>query len=184
MVRSGPHFRSSRPSEWLIGRVVPAATQLTRQRILKALRERDIGIPLKRLGATDRKIALEVIRRFSPIRHLMSLHTRELLRDYHRKGLLDTPIAVRDPRDVVVRMNPAERELYDAVEEYIGTTYNNAAQDQRAAVGFVMTIYRRRLARPAHIKFPYFSGENRPAGLVKGRFFMAILAETPCFQAI
>ena len=30
-------------------------------------------------------------------------------------------------------MTTAERELYDAVEEYISTTYNNAAQDQ--AVG-------------------------------------------------
>jgi hypothetical protein len=80
----------------------------------------------------------------------MSRHTRELLRDYHRKGLLDTPIATRDPRDVVVPMNPAERELYDAVEEYISTTYNNAAQDKRSAVGFVMTIYRRRLASSFH----------------------------------
>ena len=43
-------------------------------------------------------------------------------------------------------MTTAERELYDAVEEYISTTYYNAAQDQRSAVGFVMTIYRRRLA--------------------------------------
>ena len=25
----------------------------------------------------------------------MSRHTRELLRDYHKKGLLDTPIATR-----------------------------------------------------------------------------------------
>ncbi len=136
--------------EGAVGRLVPAATPLTRQRILKALREQASGIPLKRLGATERKIALEILRRFSPIRHLMSRHTRELLRDYHKKGLLDTPIATRDPRDIVVEMNPAERELYDAVEEYISTTYNNASQDKRSAVGFVMTIYRRRLASSFH----------------------------------
>ena len=132
--------------EGIIGAIVPAATPLTRQRILKALRDKNSGIPLKRLGATDRKIALEVLRRFSPIRYLMSRHSRQLLREYHKKGLLDTPIATREPKDVVVPMTPAERELYDAVEEYISTTYNNAAQDQRSAVGFVMTIYRRRLA--------------------------------------
>jgi hypothetical protein len=40
--------------------------------------------------------------------------------------------------------------VYDAVEDYISTTYNNAAQDQRPAVGFVMTIYRRRLASSFH----------------------------------
>jgi hypothetical protein len=96
--------------EGLIGRLVPAATPLTRQRILKALREKDSGIPLKRLGAADHKVALEVLRRFSPIRHLMSRHTRELLRQYHRKGFLDTPIATREPRDVVVPMTLAERE--------------------------------------------------------------------------
>ena len=39
-----------------------------------------------------------------------------------------------------------ERELYDAVEAYIRTTYNQAAAAEKAAVGFVMTTYRRRLA--------------------------------------
>jgi hypothetical protein len=101
---------------------------------------------LKRLGTTDRKATLEVLRRFSPIRYRMSRHTRELLRLYHKRGLLETPIATRDVRDITVEMTRAERELYDAVEDYISTTYNNAAQDQRSAVGFVMTIYRRRLA--------------------------------------
>ena len=43
-------------------------------------------------------------------------------------------------------MTGDERELYDAVEDYIATTYNQAAADERTAVGFVMTIYRRRLA--------------------------------------
>ena len=33
-----------------------------------------------------------------------------------------------------------------ALEDYIGSTYNAAAQDKRSAVGFVMTIYRKRLA--------------------------------------
>src|SRR5947209_20308201 len=38
--------------------------------------------------------------------------------------------------------------------------------------------------RPANIKFPIFAGVNRPSGLVKGPFFMASFAETPCFQAV
>ena len=33
--------------------------------------------------------------------------------------------------DVVVPLNPAERALYDAVEEHIGTTYNDAAANDR-----------------------------------------------------
>jgi hypothetical protein len=47
-------------------------------------------------------------------------------------------------------MSPAERALDDAVEDYISTTYNHAARDERSAVGFVMAIYRRRLASSFH----------------------------------
>ena len=43
-------------------------------------------------------------------------------------------------------MTAAERDLYKAVEDYIATTYNQASAAERSAVGFVMTIYRRRLA--------------------------------------
>jgi ERCC4-related helicase len=136
--------------EQLVEKIVPEATPLTRQRVLKALRDRQSGIPLRRLDTPARRAALEILRRFSPIRYRMSRHTRELLRLYHQKGLLETPIATRDVRDIAVEMTPTERELYDSVEEYIGTTYNNAAQEQRSAVGFVMTIYRRRLASSFH----------------------------------
>lgn len=136
--------------ESFVGEVVPAATVLTRQRILKALRDSKSGIPLRRLSAGERAAALEILRRFSPIRYRMSRHTRELLRLYYQRGLLATPIAVRDVRDVAVEMTAAERRLYDDVEDYISTTYNSAAQEQRPAVGFVMTIYRRRLASSFH----------------------------------
>ena len=34
----------------------------------------------------------------------------------------------------------------DAVEDYISTTYNKATAQERNAIGFVMTVYRRRLA--------------------------------------
>jgi SNF2 family DNA or RNA helicase len=120
-------------------------TSIARSRILKALHDSS-AIPLKRQSAPERTATLKLLRRFSPIRHLMSRHTRSLLREYHRRGLIDSPIATRDVRDIEVEMTRAERLLYDAVQDYISTTYNNAAEDKRSAVGFVMTIYRRRLA--------------------------------------
>jgi hypothetical protein len=43
-------------------------------------------------------------------------------------------------------MTPAESALYSAVEDFISDTYKAAAQEKRSAVGFVMTVYRRRLA--------------------------------------
>ena len=48
--------------------------------------------------------------------------------------------------DQFIDLSADERALYDAVEDYISTTYNQATAQERNAVGFVMTIYRRRLA--------------------------------------
>jgi SNF2 family DNA or RNA helicase len=76
----------------------------------------------------------------------MARHTRNLLREYHRRGLIDTPIATRDVRDIAFDMTPSEKALYDALGDYIDRTYNNAAPEKRSAVGFVLTIYQRRLA--------------------------------------
>ncbi len=115
-------------------------------RILKALREKKTVIPLKRLSTTQRKAAMAVLRAGSPVRHLMSRHTRTLLREYSKKGLLTSPIAERDVRDIAVEMSPSERTLYEAVEEYIRAVYTAAVPEKRTAVGFVMTIYRRRVA--------------------------------------
>ena len=64
--------------------------------------------------------------------------------------MLDTAIADRQVEDHFIDMSAAERELYDAVEAYIRTTYNQAAAAEKAAVGFVMTTYRRRLASSVH----------------------------------
>ena len=55
-------------------------------------------------------------------------------------------IADRHVEDIFIDMSGDERDIYEAVENYISSTYNNAAVDERNAVGFVMTIYRRRLA--------------------------------------
>jgi ERCC4-related helicase len=123
----------------------PDLSPLACRKVLKALRDSS-GIPLKRLNAGERRAALETLRRFSPVRFRMIRHTRNLLREYHRRGLLVTPIAKRDVRDLPLNMTPSEKALYDAVEKYIGETYDKAAPNQRSAVGFVMTIYRRRLA--------------------------------------
>ena len=60
--------------------------------------------------------------------------------------MLTTPIADRKVNDRFIDMTPEERSLYDAVEDYIASTYNQASAKERTAVGFVMTIYRRRLA--------------------------------------
>lgn len=123
---------------------------LERKSVLKALREPNSLIPIKRLSAKQRKAALATLRIASPVRYRMSRHTRTLLRQYAQKGLLDSPIAERAVTDIAIEMAPSERDLYDAVEDYISSTYQAATPGKRNAVGFVMTIYRRRVASSFH----------------------------------
>jgi superfamily II DNA or RNA helicase len=126
-------------------RRLPNLSRLKVRKILKALRD-TVSIPLKQLETGERQAAVRLMKTHSPLRALISRHTRELLRRYHQAGKLSTPIATRQVEDRFVTLTPAERQVYDQVEDYIGSTYDNAAADERTAVGFVMTIYRRRLA--------------------------------------
>jgi SNF2 family DNA or RNA helicase len=86
------------------------------------------------------------MRLHTPINRLISRHTRALLRRYFKEGKMTTPIAERKVDDLFIDLSTKERALYDAVEDYISTTYNQATSQERNAIGFVMTIYRRRLA--------------------------------------
>jgi SNF2 family DNA or RNA helicase len=126
-------------------RRAPQASALRGKRILRALRDSS-PIPRRQLDAEDRRAAVALVRAHTPVSRLISRHTRDLLREYHRLGRLATPIATRRVEDRFLALSEAEAAVYAAVEDYIATTYNNAAQDERSSVGFVMTIYRRRLA--------------------------------------
>jgi len=120
-------------------------SRLKSNRVLRALRD-DASIPRRQLETEERRAAVRVMRGYTPIRRLVSRHTRELLRRYFKAGMLTTRIADRLVEDRFLEMTPEERALYDAVEDYIASTYNQASAGERTAVGFVMTIYRRRVA--------------------------------------
>ncbi|GAB6058226.1 SNF2-related protein [Desulfonatronum parangueonense] len=120
-------------------------SRIKTKKILNALRDKST-IPLRQLETPERKAAVRLMLSQTPIRHLISRHTRELLRTYHKAGKLSVRIADRHVEDRFVIMTEAERDVYNAVEDYISSTYDNASLDKKTAVGFVMTIYRRRLA--------------------------------------
>ena len=124
-------------------------SRLRARKVIQALRDPS-SIPRRRLENEERRAAVGLMRAYTPLRHLVSRHTRELLRRYAKEGMLDTAIADRQVEDHFIDMSEAERELYDAVEAYIRSTYNQAAAAEKAAVGFVMTTYRRRLASSVH----------------------------------
>ena len=127
---------------------IPSLTELSRLKVRKVFRALRDGssIPRRQLETAERQAAIKIVRANTPIRQLVSRHTRELLRRYFKAGLLSTPIANRRVEDRFLEMTLQERDLYEAVEDYIASTYNKAKKNERSAVGFVMTIYRRRLA--------------------------------------
>jgi len=126
-----------------------AFSRLKANKVLRALRD-PASIPRRQLETEERRAALRIVQAHTPLRRLVSRHTRALLRRYFQAGMLTTPIAERSVDDRFVDMTPEERALYGAVEEYIASTYNQAGAAERTAVGFVMTIYRRRLASSFH----------------------------------
>lgn len=136
------------------------------KRLLRALRDPGMT-PLRQLETTDRHPILRLLRASTPVRRLISRHTRRLLRRYYDAGRISTPIATREVEDRFVSLTPAEADVYEAVEGYISTTYNNAAKEKRTAIGFVMTIYRRRLASSFHALAQTL--ESRKTGLDSGQ---------------
>ncbi|MCF8106658.1 MAG: DEAD/DEAH box helicase family protein, partial [Desulfohalobiaceae bacterium] len=126
-------------------RYLPSKSKLKAKKVLRALRD-TATIPLRQLETPERKAAVRIMKANTPIRRLISRHTRELLRRYAQEGKLTTRIATRRVEDRFVTMTEAERHIYQDMEQYISSTYNNTSPDKRTAMGFVMTIYRRRLA--------------------------------------
>lgn len=120
-------------------RILPGVSNLKRKKVLRALRDAS-AIPRRTLDAEARRAAARVLQAGSPLHKRMVRNTRDLPRRYK------LPIPKRDPREVVVEMTPSESSLYSAVEDFISDTYKSAPQEKRSAVGFVMTVYRRRLA--------------------------------------
>ena len=99
---------------------------------------------IRTLEAEQRGQVMALMRTCHPVTYGVQRHTRDLLRKYYKRGLISQHIPTRDPQDVWLEMSPEEGELYDDVERYISYYYNQY-EEQRPGLGFVMTIYRRRL---------------------------------------
>jgi superfamily II DNA or RNA helicase len=118
---------------------------LRKRKALRALNDSD---PLSRrnLSIEIRQASLALAKRWSPVQGLISRHSRDLLRGYKQRGAMDLAIGRRQVDDRFLESTPQERALYDAVEDFISSQYAQATGQKKSAVGFVMTIYRRRLA--------------------------------------
>lgn len=82
----------------------------------------------------------------TPLKDKMFRHTRDTLRQYYRRGLLERDIPVREVQDNAIVLEPTrEAELYRAVSDYVRHFYRLAQKENRKALGFLMTLYRKRL---------------------------------------
>lgn len=99
---------------------------------------------LRQLSPAAQNMAREFARQLSPLNRFMFRHTRTLLRDYQRRGLLRERVPERDPQPEWINFAPEESELYHRIEEYISDFYQRYERE-RKGLGFIMTVYRRRL---------------------------------------
>mgnify|MGYP001111364006 CR=1 FL=1 len=86
------------------------------------------------------------LRRGAPLGRRMHRNTRDTLRQYHARGLLEFPPPQRQVCDELFDyQEQAERDCYEAIKDYIDKRYDQLEQE-KAGKGFVMTVYRRRAA--------------------------------------
>ena len=82
----------------------------------------------------------------TPLKDLMFRHTRDTLRQYYRRGLLERDIPIREVQDNAITLESnREVPLYIAVSDYVRHFYKLAQKENRKALGFLMTLYRKRL---------------------------------------
>ncbi|MEB3231219.1 MAG: helicase-related protein [Leptolyngbyaceae bacterium] len=82
----------------------------------------------------------------TPLKDMMFRHTRDTLRQYYHLGLLSKDVPKREVSDNAIALEPTrEAELYRQVSNYVRHFYRLAQKDNRKALGFLMTLYRKRL---------------------------------------
>lgn len=86
----------------------------------------------------------EMARRHTPLQRTVFRNTRDLLRQYAAKGLLNARVPRREPTIRRIDFLAEETELYDQITEYISEFYARY-ESERRGLGFIMTVYRRRL---------------------------------------
>lgn len=119
---------------------------ITRRKLASLFQSNVPALEYKSLNQKDKEVLTKILSSNTPIKHFMLRNTRNVLRYYQKKGWLDQNIPNRDVKDVFIDLDPVdEKPLYDRIEEYISKYYKKALEEKRSGLGFIMTIYRRRL---------------------------------------
>ncbi|MEU4680969.1 SNF2-related protein [Micromonospora sp. NPDC023737] len=110
-------------------------------------RQRVLGWKVRQCELAD-----EWLRAHTPMRDRVFRHTRGTMRRYQEQGLLPADLIIprRTIRDEFIELSPAEWTLYERIDAYISRYYNaymaaGPGNPAARALGFIMTVYRRRL---------------------------------------
>jgi hypothetical protein len=99
---------------------------------------------IKQLGTKAEPHIKEMARRHTPLSHSIYRNTRQLLREYEKRGILKAQVPRRKPHIKRVTMRSDEQVMYNRLDEYI-TSFYHKYEKERRGLGFIMTVYRRRL---------------------------------------
>jgi superfamily II DNA or RNA helicase len=132
-----PHAAFARVAEERLGLV-------RWEQVKSVIRATEPGRAVRQLDKGQRAVLVDLVRHATPLRDRIQRNTRNLLRKYREKGILKEEICDRDPEPVWVTFTPEEEALYEEVDVYISDFYKRY-ETQRKGLGFVMTVYRRRL---------------------------------------
>ena len=120
------------------------------------------------LDTAQRARVDRVLRSASPAQSMVWRHTRSLLRRYYRAGWTNEPVPERRPENIWIPLTADERRVYDAIEDYLSRFYQRY-EAKRSGLGFVMTVYRRRLTSSFHAirrslarRLDVLEGQGRP----------------------
>jgi len=107
-------------------------------------RVREFSVGVGGLDGEERAVLDALLRHHTPVRTFALRHTRALLRRYREEGRLEGKIPERRPENVWIAMTSEEQALYERIEHYVSHFYE-LYETERRGLGFVMTVYRRRL---------------------------------------
>jgi hypothetical protein len=126
-------------------------TELQWRSLVQRIRSNGSGLALRLQGLLPQQAEgmTPYLARQTPLAVHMFRHTRQTLRAYRDRGLLRAGLADRQPEDVPVAFQSlAEEALYRRIDELCSKFYRLAEfePDERSGVGFLMAVFRKRLA--------------------------------------
>jgi ERCC4-related helicase len=131
--------------------VPPRWTELQWRTLVQRIRSNGAGLALSLQGLLPQQAEgmTPYLARQTPLAVHMFRHTRQTLRVYRERGLLKAGLADRQPEDIPVAFqSTAEETLYRRIDELCSQFYRLAEvePDERSGVGFLMAVFRKRLA--------------------------------------